>query len=600
MAKIPINISLVAVSNLGGLASAASVNLSNAGKTKGYFDLFDAQSNASVGVTTASNADWSNAWKEQQRQNEKRNRPSEHATDPSPLLVDIISTLPAGSSRRRNYENLKLTLDGDASNVGHGLDAMTRESYQDVRRLSKQSEMLQQALQEPLPTQDQIIGSEEGQAVSNIQSWKPAFANANKNVSDALGSHADMDHSIAKDAAGPAAFLPTSASYLMDKTTPFLTNEVEGGFKHNQMEMLKHLPSKVAGSMRQLSTALDSVLSVPFEIASDVYNGLRMLMTQLSDLLDAIKTKLMKWGMSLIGGLVDGLFPEGLLDGVIQAVSSIAGEFSSLFDMLGGFSIVGKIKDVFSSILSGNFMSAIKSVAGLAGLLASGLGSGALLGGLAGKSIDCIERQLGLSKSGKLNKNVAKGIALAGILGFLPMVGKGLGNLGSIIGKGLKGLVGSAISNIRNLGGLIAGLLPVGLGYIMNKLLGKLCGVGITGNNGYSVGSIFDNHRDNTFQQYMSSYAAHASIIGPLFNKQTVPKGTYSGEANISTFDDSPYAKGTQSSKGMTMVGPGGSLSYKPFGAFQSNRTTNRQSPSSMVNLNMMNQNVGLQAAIAF
>jgi hypothetical protein len=584
MAKINIDISLTANTNRNrsNILTAVGVNLSNASSTvNGYFDLVKRQTQLAAGVSAGSSLQWSNAWKEQQRFIEKQNTPKEDHSHPGPLLIDIISSLPPTSDRRRSYENLKLTLDGLASNVGHGLDTMTRESYRDLLRLSKQSEMIRHGIEQPLPEASNMLGVEEGQYVSNIQDWRPAFACATKRVSDAMGSHSDTDHSILKDAAGAVAFIPSACVALIDKVSTHITNEVEGCFKKAQVELLQHLPTKIAGNLRHLATALDSILSIPFEIASDVYNGLRQLMAQISDLIDGLMTKIVGWVIGAIGGLVDGLFPQGLLDGVIEIISIIADEFSDLFDMLGGFSIIGTIRDTLTNILSGNFLAALGNVATLGKLLTTGFGAGGFLGDLAGAAIDCLDGQIGLGKLGKLANKISGGIlkglaiknAITGVLGALPAIGAGLGNIGSIIGNGILNIAGSAVSAIRNLGGMIAGLLPAAIGYVLDKLISKLCNVGMTGNNGYSVGSTFDKFRNRIFDRCMNTHATHASILAPLFNKQSVPIGSYATESDASLFDESRFVTGAQTTKGVTMVGPGGSVFYKPFGVFQGGYT---------------------------
>lgn len=563
MAKIPINISLVATSVTNSVGTTAGVNLTNTGSVKGYFNLADLQTRSNIGVSAASNNEWSRSWKQQQIANERNRRYKEHHTDPTSLLIDVISSLPLDSPRRRSYENLKLTLDGTAPNVGYGLDSMTRESYRDLKRISKQSDMIHWGMQDPLPEYSQALGTEEGQYVSNIQDWRPAFANAGKRVSDAFGSHLDTDHGIVRDASGSSAFLPTACMNLVDNVSSFIGDQIEGAFKFTQTELLKHLPSKVSGSMRQLSTALDSVLSVPFEIASDVYNGLRRLVTELADLLDSITTKIFQWIISLLGGLVDGLFPSGMLEGLMEAVSSIANEFGDLFDMLGGFSIVASIRDVFSNIVSSNFLGALRSAVSLSKLLMSGLGSAAIVGG-ASLPLECL-KPLGIFARNP-SQGIQQGFPIDGILGMLPLIGKGLGNLGTILGQTISGIAGDAISTIRNLGGIIAGLLPAGLNYILAKLFGKLCNVGVVGNGGYSISSIFDTHRNRGFERAMYTHASHASIVGPLFNKQTVARGSYASVSSLSFFEDSLYVPGAQSIKGVTAVGPGGSIPFRPFG----------------------------------
>jgi hypothetical protein len=568
MAKIPINISLVTTSVTNNIASTVNLNLSNAGGSKDYFGLLNLQTNSNIGITAASDDEWSNAWKQQQLGN-GGTREREHHTDPTPLLADVISSLPLNSSRRRSYENIKLTLDGTSSNVGYGLDAMTTESYRDLIRISKQSDMVRLGMHQPLPNSNQVLGSEEGLLVSNIQTWQPHFGNAGRRISYALGSHADIDHSIAKDASGPAAFLPTACIDLIDNVSSFVGDQIEGAFKFTQTELMKHLPSKVSGSLRQLSTGLDKILSVPFEIASDVYNGLRRLMSEVSDLLDAAKTKIIKWIISSLGGLIDGLFPSGLLDGFVSFISKIADEFGDLFDLFGGFSVVASIKDVFSNIISGNFLGALKSAVNLGKLLLSGISSASVLGGNSNPNIDCLEQQIGLNRfAGKLANAVVAGSAIQGILQSLPLIGKGLGNLGSVLINAAKGIVGTIFSSVRNLGGIIAGLLPGALKFVLGKLFAKFCGVGMVGNRGYSIGATFDNRRDRSFTTAMNSYASHASIVGPLFNKQTVRRGSYAAEPSLSFFENSRFVPGAQGLNGVTMVGPGGSITFRPFGIF--------------------------------
>ena len=263
--------------------------------TKTYPQLIEAQKKAPEGASAGSKEEWSNAWKTMQVDQMKKNIPLEDKTDPTPLLIDKISSLPADSNRRRSAENIKGTLDGTASNVGDGLDNLTRESYKELKRLARQSEMVYEAVANRstlpssssilnidltslvsgaisgnLPTGKQILGSvlgnispeigqvigtEDGKSVRNLQHWKPFFANALRPISDAIGSHSDMSHCIIKNAGGSDSLVPSCVASLLDKTTNFLVDEIEGIFKSHQMQTLANLPSKIAGSLRQLCTA---------------------------------------------------------------------------------------------------------------------------------------------------------------------------------------------------------------------------------------------------------------------------------------------------------------------------------------------------------
>lgn len=527
-----------------------------------YQRFMQLQQQAADGVSVASQRDWTQAWKSQQIDLMKKNVSRENHEDPTPLLIDVISSLPADSQRRRSAENFKSTFDGTASNVGEGLDALTRESYKEARRLSKRSNMIQYELNSSLPTLSQIIGFEENTSASNLQSWKPMFINASIQISDAVGSHADTEHAINRDAAGSVSLIPLATTAHIDHITPHLINEAEGVFKSLQYHIMQHLPSKLVGSIRQLATALDSVLSIPFEIMSDVYSGLMKLIDEVSNLLDIVITKITEFITGILGGLMDNLFPGDLLDSILEPILEIASEFGDLFSLLNGFPAISNITSALSSILGGNILGGIASLASL-------INSGAF-GATSRSRIVCGEEQLGLTKLGKigatLNNVLGTASAIGGILGILPGLGAGLGNLGAIIG----GTVSNFITgNVRNFANLLSNLLPTSIGYILNKFLSKLCSMGMVGNNGYSIGETFAFTKETSFSKALKKFAAHLYIVGPLFGKKTVIKGSYSREGYFSTFNNSRFVVGAQGNKGVTMIGPGATLFQKPFGSSQ-------------------------------
>ena len=515
--------------------------------------------------------EWKAAWIKKEKEAAKAAKPVD-PVDPTPLATNKINSAPPGSSQRIAAENAHGTLNNTASNVGTGLDNLTRESYKDTKRLVKSSEKLSEEVKQPLPEAKNIVGEEEGQAVSNLQSHVPVITNAVKPVSDAIGSHADTSSSITKSPSGPDQPMPQAAAALVDTISPQISNEITGSVKSIKMDEMQHLPSKMMGSVRQLATAGDAMLAVPFEIASDVYNGLLELMDEMSNLIDGVMASLTNFAIGVAGGLVDSLFPPAVLEGILAPIMAIAGELGDLGQMLGGFSAVSSITNAIGGI-AGSLASALGDPAKLAAALAGGANIAGIIGGMAGKSAGCAASQLGMGGMGG-GGGVGSALqgatsALGGVVGGIPDfpdVGKGLGNLGAILagGAGISDQIGKLTSNIRNPGQLISGILPPELSQAMG-MLDKIPGLGMVGNLGFSVGSAFDSLADNSFGKCMKQYGAHAGIVSPLFNKQHDTKGGYAQEENTGAFENMPFGNGAQGNKGVTMLGPGATASQRMF-----------------------------------
>ena len=88
----------------------------------------------------------------------------------------------------------------------------------------------------------------------------------------------------------------------------------------------------------------------------------------------------------------------------------------------------------------------------------------------------------------------------------------------------------------------------------------------MVGNAGYSVGSRMDSIGNSSYSSVMSTHAAHESILGPLFNKKAIAKGAYAQNSSLDFFTQSPFVAGAQGSKGITMHGPGATISQKSLG----------------------------------
>ena len=548
---------------------------------KNYDELILAQKDAAPGVSVASQQEWIDAWKEKQTNIQKKNIPKEDPSSPIPLIMDKVAGLPATSTRRRFLENFANTLNDSATNEDMGFDSLNRDSYKETKRIVKNSRMLHDVAsvgpETNLPSASTLLGSEEGRSVSNLQSWKPYIANAVRPISDAMGSHSDTNHGVIKDSTGTAAFFPLASVAAADHVGTHIVNEAEGAFKISQMEILQHLPSKAAGSIRHVATTLDSILSMPFDILCDVYGGLMALIQEIANLLDMALTMVVDWVMDKIGGLLDSIFPEGMMEDLLQPIQDFCNELGDLFDMLSAFPAVNFIKDILGSITT-DLVGLLGGVANLMNILSSGNAAASYVGGLAGSNFGCTDEQLGLDKLAKFGSNIAKTIGtiqvIQGVFGALSGVKQGLGNLGAMITKVIPGNIGNFFKNIRNLGSIIAGLLPAGIGYIFDSLMGKICNIGRVGNVGFSVGKTMDFLGDSAFSKAMRKFASHSLVVGPLFGKTTVNTNFYARENVIGSFENSRFVSGAQGNKGVTIIGVGATSFQRPFGIAQ-NRAFN-------------------------
>jgi hypothetical protein len=553
---------------------------------KKYDQLLSSQKEADLkedGRRVASKEQWQAAWIQKEQEQFKNNVRKEDHSDPTPLLMDKISSLPPDSTRRRNAEVLKHTLDNTTSNVGYGLDAITRELYKETQRLVNQSYMLQQGVysKSPLPASDQLLGEEEGKKVSNLQGWRAPFTNAVRPVSDAIGSHSDTNSSVAKIPTGPTQLLSNANAHAIDNITPNFTNELNAAYNAINVNAMQNFPSKMMGSIRQLTTAADTALSIPFEIACDCYNGLLGVMDSIASLIDGVMAAITKFAISSVGGLIDGLFPSGLLNSIIGPIKKIASQVSGLSQLLGGFNAITSIANAIGGIAS-SLASLLSDPLKLAEMLGIGADVASIVGGLAGKSVGCAGDQLGMggplaNVSSILDKaasavfsvgnKIATAVAIGGVIGTGAnnILHGGLGNLGLILGGGIGGNLGLTTPNLRTPTQIIPGVLPPELTNVMQKIH-LLPSLGLVGNLGFSVGSIMDSICNNSFSKCMNKYATHATIISPLFNKEVKPVGSYARESNLGFFTDSPFVVGAQGNKGITAIGPGGTMGQKQFG----------------------------------
>jgi hypothetical protein len=515
--------------------------------------------NASIksSLNNSSSAEVQEWWRQKQMDlHLNSNRKRESHTDPTPLLIDKIAALPPGSPRRLFLEQLKGCLEGSTALAGSGMDSLTKESYRELKRLARHSELLQTAADHPIPnTRDSVIGYEEGKLVSNLQNWKSYFSNAVKPISEAVGSHADTNFYVQKHLMGPDQFLPQSATIALKEISADFPNEIENNAKMIQKSALVQTPSKDSGSIRQLLTcSLPINLGISFDLFTDMFNGVLSLINQVAQMIDSIINSLFQMIIGGILGLVDGLIPLDLIKKLASFVMKLCAAIKAIIDILSGLTSV--------SI-------AIEQVNN-------------------GKPLGCSVRSLGLKNTGDFLGKIPtifdrynKISNTAGKIGGYAEKALNAVNIGSsIAAQGFGNLATSAASKfmssfMNQYTSVIAPLSNPGAylnSFISNKLAGLMknlpwcCHVGCTGDRGYSVADILDSLLDDAFNIASAEWSTHISIIGPYFNKQTNPTvGKYAQDTGTYTFSNLPFVAKAQGAHGVIMHGPGATQSKKVF-----------------------------------
>lgn len=170
-------------------------------------------------------------------------------------------------------------------------------------------------------------------------SIKDVFKPISSHTGQMLGTLSNM----LKDPTGPESAIPKSIGSLIDRTNQSFHNAIDYVYKDLKVKDLMHIPSQVYGSLRNLASAVDAILRLPFAIAEDIYQGLMEIMQEIGKLLDSIISGLFK----LLFDALDSLIP-------IKEIMSFISEVSSVMSMVG--SITGSfsgLSQVTSMIQSG-------------------------------------------------------------------------------------------------------------------------------------------------------------------------------------------------------------------------------------------------------
>jgi hypothetical protein len=434
-------------------------------------------------------------------------------------IIDTISSLPEGSKERSFFEKLLATLDGAAGEASEGVGSMTFEATRAVQKIQKHSAYIQDGIKSATSSVASGIrefGEGAIEAIHDVQGWPAELAEATKPVSQALGSSFNTATAIVKNPLGAPAYLANSLVSIVDKISPGFVDQMDASFKSVNLDNLQHLPSKMMGSLRNLATAADALLSVPFDILSDMYNGLLEIMEAIADLIDGLVSSVLNLIQKIIFQILDSILPISEIMSFLDAVGELASFVDGIASLAGGFSAVTNITSQIS-----NFSSQFTSV---------------------------LQNPLQLASS------------------FVPQLDQGLGMVSQFTGA------------LRNPEQLIGQMLPPEISQQMQNL-GQIPGLGFVGNLGYSVGDTLDGLSKGVFTQALGQFAKQAPMLGPLFNEQTEPsENAFAQETHKDGYVPGsvrPDQEVHQAAKTVTALPPGSTASQKIFAyGITENQTT--------------------------
>lgn len=301
-----------------------------------------------------------------------------------------------------------------------------------------------------------------------------------------VGGIVNTATAIVKDPLGSLQLLPNKIMALVDKVSPDFANQIDSAAKSINLDGLTHLPSKMMGSLRNLATGLDELLSVPFELLSDMYNGLMAIMEAIADLIDGIMTAIMNLIQKIIFQILDSILPISEIMSFLEAINEISSMIGDIASLTGGFSMVTDITSQVSNF-SSQFSSALQN-------------------------------------------------PLQTALSYAPGIQQGIGQV--------TGAVSQVTGALRNPEQVLGQFLPPGIKDQMQNI-SKIPGLGFVGNLGYSVGDTLDTLSDGFFAKALDQASSQLPILGPLFNKQsdsisTLTEPTASGSTAFTPAAENP------------------------------------------------------------
>ena len=163
-----------------------------------------------------------------------------------------------------------------------------------------------------------------GNSVSRInETFKP--------VSTEIGQTLGNISRFANNPLGTVALIPGSIKNVIERNNKDFAARLEASYKKYNIDDLAHVPSLIAGSVRNLIGDIDALVTLPVIIISDLYNGLIDIINDLADAVQEIVANLVK---QVFTNFLDGLLLEALE--VLQEVSDLAGQIFGISTVFSG------------------------------------------------------------------------------------------------------------------------------------------------------------------------------------------------------------------------------------------------------------------------
>lgn len=190
-----------------------------------------------------------------------------------------------------------------------------------------------------------LFGSTEGNRFQDtVDAVNRTFSKTSENIrtvfkpaSTQIGETLGNATRFAANPLGTISLIPGSLKNVITRNFPEFGANLEATWQKYNIDQLSNAPSALLGSVRNLITAADAILSIPIMIISDLYNGLMDFILDLADAIDQLLSSFIK---QIFESFLDALLP-GLFD-LLQELAALAGEIAAISTIfLGANQIAG-------------------------------------------------------------------------------------------------------------------------------------------------------------------------------------------------------------------------------------------------------------------
>ena len=259
-----------------------------------------------------------------------------------------------------------------------------------------------------------------------------------------------------------AGGISSSVGTALERISPRFKQDTMASHQSLKLDELSHLPSQLIGSVRNVASASNPLLSGPSSLVKDVYGGAMGVTHKMNSALSGVMNMGQAFAMKAVGFnagfLTKALGP--IMTGIQGALGGLSGNLSSITNAFGGNSVLSS----FSANITGKLSS------GMLGGSLKGVDFGNLAGKLGGMGgLGNITGKLGGGLNGIVGGAASKiGGAFGGISG-------GLGGASGMLG-GMAGGPGGILSQAGGMFGGLKGSIQAGPGGAVDALTGRLTG----------------------------------------------------------------------------------------------------------------------------